>query len=341
MTHLRKIIHIDMDCFYAAIEMRDNPALINKPVAVGATAEQRGVLCTCNYIARKYGIHSAMPTALALKKCPDLVLLPVNMGKYKAVAKQIHQIFLEYTPLVEPLAFDEAYLDVTNSNDFQGSATWIAQAIRKQIWDTLQLTASAGVAPNKYLAKIASGWNKPNGIMVIPPQKVENFVTALPVTKLFGVGKVMTQKLHAIGLKTCQDLQKLTESELSATFGKLGRRLYEQCRGIDNRPVEPNRVRKSLSVERTFPQDAHDLQECLSVVSSLYHQLLHRLEESASTHPIKNQFLKIKFNNFKITTAEMMVSEINLQVYINLLHRIHEKENRPIRLMGLGVHFSV
>lgn len=196
-TKPRKIIHVDMDCFYAGIEIRDNPSLATKPVAVGGASNQRGVLCTCNYIARQYGVRSAMPTAIAYRHCPDLIVLPVNMPKYRQISESIHRIFKEFTELVEPLALDEAFLDVSESSLYRGSATWIAEAIRNKIWQKEQLTASAGVAPNKFLAKIASGWNKPNGVFVIRPEQILSFVSQLPVTKLFGVGKV-TAKNYSI-----------------------------------------------------------------------------------------------------------------------------------------------
>jgi len=227
---MKKIIHIDMDCFYAAVEIRDNPALADKPVAVGGLAEERGVLCTCNYIARKYKVRSAMATAYAKRLCPNLIVLPVNMNKYREVANVIHGIFREFTDLVEPLSLDEAYLDVSDSPFFQGSATLIAKAIREKIWDTVNLTASAGVAPNKFLAKIASGWNKPNGLFVVRPQDVDGFVQQLAVDELFGVGKVTAKKLHDLGLKTCLDLQKKSLPELIDHLGeKNGKSFIRIC----------------------------------------------------------------------------------------------------------------
>ena len=217
------------------IEYVYKPSLANKPVAVGGSADKRGMLCTSNYIARQYGVRSAMPSSQALKLCKDLVLLPVNIAKYKEVAKGIHKIFKEYTDLVEPLSLDEAYLDVTGSSIQKGSATLIAQEIRKKILETEHLTASAGVAPNKFLAKIASGWKKPNGLFVIKPNEVEQFVLNLPVEELFGVGRVTAENLHGLGIKNCADLQKLSLNDLKSTFGKLGQYLYEQCRGRDYR----------------------------------------------------------------------------------------------------------
>lgn len=336
----RKIIHIDMDCFYAAIEIRDNPALADKPVGIGAPASQRGVLCTCNYIARKFGVRSAMPTATALRLCPNLILLPVNFPKYKAMAKQIQEIFREYTDLMEPLALDEAFLDVTDSDLHQGSATLIAEDIRKRIWDTHRLTASAGVAPNKFLAKIGSGWNKPNGLCVIRPHEVENFVSQLPVEKLFGVGKVTAQKFYQLNLKTCSDLQSLSRSELISNFGKFGERLYEQCRGIDTRPVNPNRIRKSLSVEEAFSKDIADSEKCLEILKNLHQDLLRRLKESAPDHPIKNQFIKIKFYDFQSTTMESGSHDTDFELYCKLFQAAYQRFKKPVRLLGMGVHFK-
>jgi DNA polymerase IV len=336
----RKIIHVDMDCFYAAIEIRDNPALANKPVAVGGAPDKRGVICTCNYVARKYGVHSAMATASAYRRCRDLIVLPVNIAKYKQVAKRIHAIFREFTDLVEPLSLDEAYLDVTDAMHCRGSATLIAKEIRKRIWDVENLTASAGVAPNKFLAKIASGWKKPNGLFVIRPAEIENFIKNLAVDELFGVGKVTAEKLHNLGLKTCTDLQKFSLNELTDRFGKFGQQLYNQCRGIDHRSVNPNRIRKSLSVERTFPQDIDNLDHCLQSLAELYIRLEQRIHDAAPNHPIKNQFIKIKFNDFKLTTVEVISTEINIACYQQLLREVCMREQKAIRLLGLGVHFG-
>lgn len=335
----RKIIHVDMDCFYAAIEIRDNPSLIGKPVAVGGSPDNRGVICTCNYVAREYGIHSAMSTAKAYRCCSDLILLPVNMSKYRQAAKRIHAIFREFTDLVEPLSLDEAYLDVTNSSYFHGSATWIAKAIRDKIRQEEKLTASAGVSSNKFLAKIASGWQKPNGLFVIHPNEISAFVKNLAVDELFGVGKVTAEKLHRMGLRTCADLQKLSLLELINNFGKLGDHLYNQCRGIDHRAVQPNKVRKSLSVERTFTHDILDQELCLNIIHDLYDELIIRVRESANNRSIKNQYLKIKFNDFKQKSVEIASNEINLDQYLKLFHQCYLSEERSIRLLGIGVHF--
>lgn len=336
----RKIIHIDMDCFYAAIEIRDNPSLADKPVAVGGTASDRGVLCTSNYIARQYGVRSAMATSKALQLCKDLVLLPVNMSKYKEVARRIHQIFQEFTEQVEPLSLDEAYLDVSNSSHCKGSATLIAQEIRKRIWEKEQLTASAGVAPNKFLAKIASGWKKPNGLFVIRPDEIDTFVKTLSVDELFGVGKVTAQKLHQRGINTCADLQKLSFAELNQQFGKLGHRLYEQCRGLDTRAVVPHRERKSLSVEHTFPQDMTDRDQCLAALKVMHEKLIQRVKENTPTQSIKNQYIKIKYSNFRLVTAELASNEINFDLFKTLFMQAYIRIKVPIRLIGVGVHFN-
>lgn len=336
---MQKIIHIDMDCFYAAVEIRDNPALAGKPVAVGASASQRGVLCTCNYIARKFGIRSAMPTATALRHCKDLIVLPVNMPKYKAVAGEIHAIFRQYTDIVEPLALDEAYLDVTHCQEYQGSATRIAEAIRKNIWESQHLTASAGVAPNKFLAKIGSGWNKPNGLFVIRPQDIPEFVKDLKVEHLFGVGKVTARKFRQLNLATCGDLQKLSLQELVTHFGKLGERLYEQCRGIDSRPVNPHRIRKSLSVEQTFAKDIAEPELCTDILKNLHQKLLTRIQNSAPDKTIKNQFIKIKFNDFKSTSMEIASHNTDLERYQEMFMQCYARFKRPVRLLGIGVSF--
>lgn len=338
---IRKIIHIDMDCFYAAVEIRDNPALADKPVAVGGLADARGVLCTCNYIARKFKVRSAMSTVYAKHLCPDLIVLPVNMQKYQEVSAIIRAIFLEFTPLVEPLSLDEAYLDVTHALHYQGSATLIAKAIRQKIWDTVHLTASAGVSTNKLLAKIASGWNKPNGLFVIRPQDIDQFMKNLSVDELFGVGKVTAKKLHTLGLKTCSDLQAVSLTELIYHFGeKGGTRLYEQCRGIDHRTVEPNRMRKSLSVEQTFKQDIIMDNHCLPILRELYDLLIERLKKYVTNRPIKNQCIKIKLSDFKTVTLERSSQTINFLLYEYMLSELIKRSYGEIRLMGIGVHFA-
>lgn len=326
-----------MDCFYAAIEMRDNPELENKPVAVGGSPDERGVICSCNYIARKFGVHSAMATARALRACPKLILLPVNMPKYREASKTINKIFLNFTDLVEPLSLDEAYLDVTECKHYCGSATMIAKSIRDKINWQLKLTASAGIAPNKLLAKIASDWNKPNGQFVITPNEVANFMQTLPIEKIFGIGKVTAEKFKKLNINTCSDLQKLPLADLIKHCGNFGAKLYELCRGIDNRSVTPNRTRKSLSVEETFTKDLSTKTECLKQLPKLITRLTRRLDSDLK---IKNQFIKIKFHDFTQTTVECISPNTDLTTYEQLLTDGLNRQQKPVRLIGIGVRFQ-
>ncbi|MAZ38915.1 MAG: DNA polymerase IV [Legionellales bacterium] len=336
---MKKIIHIDMDCFYASIEMRDNPELRNKPIAVGGDKLQRGVLCTCNYTARKFGVHSAMPSFKALERCPDLIILPVRMDKYREDSQKIRHIFHKYTHLVEPLSLDEAFLDVTNCKQYQGSATLIAQAIRQEIADTLQITASAGIAPNKFIAKIASDWNKPNGQFVVTPEEVPHFIQNLNIKKIFGVGKVTALKFEKLGIETCGELQQLTLEQLTSSFGKFGVKLYELCRGIDLREVNTNRIRKSQSVETTFSKDIDNLAICHKALNELYIKLENRLKNT-SHQKIYKQFIKIKFFDFTITSAEMLSSQLQLENFHQLFNEGFARKNKALRLLGIGVRFK-
>ncbi|MEY3897175.1 MAG: polymerase, partial [Verrucomicrobiota bacterium] len=244
-----------MDCFYAAIEERENPALRGKPVGVGGS-ERRGVLTTANYEARKFGCRSAMPVFKALALCPHLILVPVQFDLYRAVSSRIRAIFGRFTELIEPLSLDEAYLDVTH---LQSSGAAIAREIRAQILEETGLTASAGISSNKLIAKIASDWHKPNGQKQVAEDEIPAFMAALPVGRIWGVGKKMREKLTALGIETCADLQQLDQIELSQRFGKWGIELWHLCRGIDDRAVTPDRTRKSVSSETTFSENIVDL----------------------------------------------------------------------------------
>lgn len=337
----RKIIHIDMDCFYAAVEMRQDPNLLDKPVAVGGTAASRGVLATCNYEARKYGLHSAMPTALAIKKCPNLVLLRGNMALYKQISLQVHEIFQRYTELIEPLSLDEAYLDVSACQACNGSATWIAAEIRQTIFNELNLTASAGVAPLKFLAKIASDINKPNGQFVLTPDKVDEFVLQLPLKKIPGVGPVTAQKLQQMGLITCADIRQLKQHILLDQFGKLGQRIWQFSHGIDERAVQPEREQKSVGVEVTLSQDIEQQKQALEIVSELYQKLLFRLQRAQPDIPLQHYRkigIKLKFNDFQATTLESSAYQLNEAAFQLLLQQIWQRTNgRKVRLIGLNV----
>lgn len=320
--------------------MRDDPSLRGRPLAVGGRAEQRGVVATCNYEARRFGIHSAMATAQAVKLCPDLILIPPNMEKYRVASRQIMDIYRDYTDLVEPLSLDEAYLDVTNSPHCKGSATLIAQEIRRRIHETVGITASAGVAPNKFVAKIASDWNKPDGLFLVRPDEVDAFVAVLPVKKLFGVGKVTAAKLHRLGAQTCGDLRDWNMDKLQQHFGSFGARLYDLCRGIDYRDVNPVRERKSISTEETYTPDVPDLDGCLALLPDLYEHLLGRIKRNNAEKFINKLFVKIKFADFQRTTVECVGYAPNMTTFRHLMETGWLRASRPVRLLGVGVRLS-
>lgn len=339
---MRKIIHIDMDCFFAAVEMRDNPLLANQPLAVGGSSERRGVISTCNYYARQFGVRSAMATAKAKLLCPQLVLVPGRMDVYKEVSQQIRAIFAQYSPLVEPLSLDEAYIDVSQSTECQGSATLIAQQIRQQIYHKTGLTASAGIAPNKFMAKIASDLNKPNGQYVVTPAEVDSFALALPLNKIPGVGKVTFEKLKKFGFNTGADVRAVDELVMLKHFGKFGLDIRQRCLGIDNRLVNPSRVRKSVGVETTLPADITTEKECIAILDQLYPELIRRLKKVPSLKGIKKQGIKIKFNDFQSTTVEKSSLEINYQLWLQLLTQaLTRAKGRKIRLIGLNIGLAV
>ncbi|MBV8665193.1 MAG: DNA polymerase IV [Burkholderiaceae bacterium] len=336
-TPTRKIIHCDCDCFYASVEMRDDPSLRDKPVAVGGRPDQRGVVATCNYAARKFGVRSAMPMSQAVQRCPDLVIIRPAMEKYRAASRQILAIYRDYTELVEPLSLDEAYLDVSSSSHHQGSGTLIAQEIRARIFETVGITASAGVAPNKFLAKIASDWNKPNGQFVIRPHEIDDFVAQLPVKKLHGVGNVTAAKLNKLGVMTCADLRNWTLPDLHRSFGVFGDRLYNLCRGIDKREVCAYQERKSVSVEETYVTDLPDLASCQRELTQLVDDLTARVKRVGAEHTIRKLYVKIRFADFRKTTAECVGSAIDAEVFHKLLETGFERHRRPVRLLGVGV----
>ncbi|OJT37105.1 DNA polymerase IV [Serratia plymuthica] len=337
---MRKIIHVDMDCFFAAVEMRDDPSLRDIPLAIGGSADRRGVISTANYPARRYGVHSAMSTAMALKLCPNLKLLPGRMAAYKEASLHIREIFARYTPLIEPLSLDEAYLDVTDCTQCNGSATLIAQEIRQAIAEELNLTASAGIAPIKFLAKIASELNKPNGQYVITPAQVPAFLQQLPLSKIPGVGKVTAKRLEEVGLITCADVQQYDLALLLKRFGKFGRVLWERCQGIDLREVSPERLRKSVGVERTLAEDIHDWEDCEAlIVDKLYPELEMRLRKVKPDLHIARQGVKLKFQDFQQTTQEHVWPVLNKDDLLNVARQAwrERREGRGVRLVGLHV----
>lgn len=338
---LKKIIHIDMDAFYASIEQRDNPELRGKPVAVGGSPEGRGgVVATASYEARKFGVRSAMPSKQALKLCPRLIFVRPRFDVYKAVSQHIRGIFQRYTDLIEPLSLDEAYLDVTTDKLNIGSALDIAAAIRQAIKDELDLTASAGVSINKFVAKIASDLNKPDGLTFIGPSRIESFMETLPVEKFFGVGKVTASKMKNLGLHTGADLKKLPEAELKKHFGKSGSFFYRIVRGIDDREVQPHRETKSVGAEDTFPYDLTSLEdmqdELLKITKTVYNRLLKNgLKGRTIT-------LKIKYHDFKQVTRSHSFDEgidereTIYKTACDLLMAT-DPEDQKIRLLGISL----
>ncbi|MBV2168021.1 MAG: DNA polymerase IV [Bdellovibrio sp.] len=338
---MRKIIHIDMDCFYAAVEVKYRPELKGKPLGIGGPPNSRSVLCTASYEARKFGVRSAMPSSQAVRLCPQLILIPPHFDLYKTESRKVREILERFTNKIEPLSLDEAYLDVTECEQFGGSATLIAQEIRRLIFTELHLTASAGVASNKFLAKIASDWKKPNGQFVVRPQDVEAFVKELPVEKIFGVGKVTAQKMHELGLRTCGDIQKYTVFELHHWFGSRAQELYEFARGEDQRPVITEWERKSLTVEETFSRDLQSLEECRKQIPGLYEDFRRRLEKGEYQDRIKGLVVKLKFFDFKQTTHEEVTHEIpTIADFERLLEKAWNRRASPVRLVGLGVRLG-
>ena len=333
----RKIIHVDCDCFYAAIEMRDDPSLAGRPMAVGGSAERRGVIATCNYEARAYGVRSAMSSRHAVKLCPDLVIVKPRFEAYREASRDIQTIFRDYTDLIEPLSLDEAYLDVSDSRWFAGSATRIAEDIRRRVVQQLHITVSAGVAPNKFLAKIASDWRKPNGLFVITPDQVEAFVAALPVARLHGVGKVTADKLSRLGIDTCENLKEWSRLALVREFGTFGERLWGLARGIDERVVQHDSRRQSVSVENTFDKDLPDLASCQAQLPALLDSLNERLARMDASYRPDKPFVKVKFHDFSQTTLEQSGAGRDLESYRQLLGQAFARGSKPVRLLGVGV----
>ena len=333
---MRKIIHIDMDCFYAAIECRDDPSVADQPVGVGGSSP-RGVLTTCNYIARRHGCRSAMPIFKALELCPNLVIKPVRFDVYREESRRIRKIFARYTNLIEPLSLDEAYLDVSHQERF---AWEVARMIRKAIRDETGLTASAGIAPNKMLAKIASDWRKPDGQFAILPEDIGEFMRELPVRRIPGVGPRAEELFHHRGIDTCGQLQEVPVNELEKWLGpSRALELYERCRGRDDRPVESHRERRSTSVERTFGQDIPTVERCLRQLPSLLGELRGDLERQRPEHGFTKIFVKLKFANFQQTTREGPGHELDPDAFERLMREAFERSPHAVRLIGVGVRF--
>ena len=338
---VKKIIHIDMDAFYASIEQRDNQDYAGKPIAVGGSPEGRGgVVATASYEARKFGVRSAMPSKQALQLCPQIIFVRPRFDVYKSVSQHIREIFKRYTSLIEPLSLDEAYLDVTTDKLGIGSAIEIASQIRSAIKDELQLTASAGVSVNKFVAKIASDINKPDGLTFIGPSRIESFMESLPVEKFFGVGKVTAARMKSMGLHTGADLKRLSEPDLVRHFGKSGKFFFKIVRGVDEREVQPHRDTKSISAEDTFPYDLTTLEDLQDALMKIARTVYDRLLRSALKG--RTVTLKIKYHDFKQVTKSYSFptgiddKETILKTAIDLLLGTGI-ENRKIRLLGISL----
>lgn len=338
-TTYRKIIHIDMDAFYASVEQRDHEEYRGKPIAVGGLPEGRGgVVATASYEARKFGVRSAMPSKKALQLCPHIIFIRPRFDVYKQVSKQVREIFHRYTDLIEPLSLDEAYLDVTKDKQQIGSAIDIAKLIKQAIKDELGLTASAGISINKFVAKIASDMDKPDGLTFIGPSRVASFVEGLAVEKFFGVGKVTAEKMKRMNLHTGADLKKISEEELVQHFGKAGRFYFKIVRGIDDRPVEPNQETKSIGAEDTFPKDLTEVEEMeveLEKIAATVHKRLLRYGLKGRTITIK-----IKYSDFKqITRSKSFADPFNEEKAIAAtakeLLKATDPAHKRIRLLGI------
>lgn len=339
MAKQRKIIHVDMDAFFASVEQRDNPEYQGKPLIVGGQPNKRGVVAACSYEARKFGIHSAMPSSKAYRLCPQAIFVEPRFDAYRTVSNQIREIFWRYASQVEPLSLDEAYLDVTYTADYDGSATRIAQAIKADILSVTQLNASAGVSYNKFLAKIASDVDKPNGLYIIKPEQGLEFVAALPVGKFHGIGPATEAKMQKLGIKTGADLKQRTLLHLVERFGKSGQYYYNIARAIDERPVRSQRIRKSLGKETTFQENILSADLLVEKLNGLAEQVLNKLNEQALQ--AKTITIKVKYANFhQVTRAQSVEDSLDLatiKYWIpHLIHRTDAGE-QPVRLVGLSL----
>ena len=340
MVEMRKIIHIDMDAFYASVEQRDNLAYRGKPIVVGGRPEQRGAVAAASYEARKYGVRSAMPSRLAQQRCPGLIFVKPRFEIYRGISHQIREVFYGYTDLVEPLSLDEAYLDVTENKQAMPSAVAIARQIKQKIYSKTQLTATAGVSINKFLAKIASSMNKPDGLTLIPPEEAAPFIENLPIDKFHGVGQVTAAKMRNLGIHTGADLKRWSQVELVRRFGKVGQFYYRAARGEDVRPVNPNRIRKSIGAERSFAADLDSLAEMEAALRAIADDVSERMNaQHRKGHTLT---LKIKYASYRqITRSRTLPRAIvpgsELRTLGLGLLQTHLTVGIPVRLLGLAV----
>jgi DNA polymerase IV len=334
----RRIVHVDMDAFFASVEQRDRPELRGRPVVVGGPPESRGVVAAASYEARRFGVHSAMPSARAVRLCPDAVFVPPSYDKYVEVSTQIREIFLRFTPLIEPVALDECYLDVTDHLGEHRSAGALARGIKKAIRTELGLTASAGVGPSKFVAKVASDFKKPDGLVIVPPNQVLDFLSPLPVRVLWGIGPKMSQRLETMGVHTIEELRRVPLAELVSRFGRMGYRLNELARGIDPSPVRPHLPTKQISRERTYEHDLRSADEVRHALEALLDELCPRVEGRL----FRSVHLKVRYADFVTATRSLTLPEASASAALlreralELLGRT-ESGRRPIRLLGVGV----
>lgn len=340
MTAVRKIIHIDMDAFYASVEQRDEPKYRGKPIVVGGSPAKRGAVAAASYEARRYGVHSAMPSRTAHQKCPHLIFVKPRFEVYRRISLQIREIFYRYTDWVEPLALDEAYLDVTQNKFAIPSATWIAQAIKREIYEETGLTASAGVSVNKFLAKVASGMNKPNGLFVISPEEAAVFVEQLPIEQFYGVGQVTAAKMHELGIRTGADLKQWSQDDLIKRFGKVGQYYYKIARAEDDRPVQPNRIRKSIGAENSYDPDLSDRAQIETALQEVAETLKRRLDSQQAAG--RTLTLKVKYADYQqITRSRTLLAPIDERaIILDIAHELLEMtavDHKAVRLLGLTV----
>jgi len=335
------ILHVDMDAFYASVEERDRPEFVGKPLIVGGTPDRRGVVAAANYVVRKFGVHSAMPTSTALRLCPQAIVLPVRMSYYAGISEQIREILFRYTPLVEPLSLDEAFLDVTGSEPLFGSAREIAVKIKRDIWQETKLVDSVGVAPNKFLAKIASDLKKPDALVVVEANQIQMFLDPLPIGRLWGVGKATNQEFQKMGVQTIGDVRRLDRETLSRQFGQVGERFWELAHGRDDRKVIPDREAKSISHETTFSTDVHEVEILQSWLQELTEQVARRLRRCELRG--RTVQLKLRFADFRTITRSQTLSQSTnrtdelWQTASTLLQQSLPRTDRGIRLLGMGV----
>ena len=333
------ILHVDMDAFYASVEIRDNPALIGKAVVVGGSVQGRGVIAAASYEARKFGVHSAMSSKVALRKCPHLVFVKGRMDHYAAISRQIREIFFSYTSLVEPLSLDEAFLDVTGCRRLFGDGLTIARSLKQKILDETGLIASAGVAPNKFLAKVASDLDKPDGLTFVDPENVQGFLDPLPIGRVWGIGPVTEKKLGRLGVANIAQLRAISAEVLSNTLGVSGHHLWSLARGIDDRDVVPDRIAKSVSHEKTFPTDIYDPEILNAWLLELTDQVGRRLRRNDTF--AKTVKLKFRFDDFETLVRNRSIEPTNttqnlFETAAELMNSIERRPTRGVRLIGMG-----